>query len=242
MPGKKDSEGNWTERRFCVDFRKINSRTEQDRYQPQLAEELFADVGGAKFFSKLDLRAGFHQIPFTPEIQQVTAFWWGSKLFCYKRMPFGLKNATAAFQRIVDYELGRRELTHCSRAFVDDIIIFSDTIEEHIQHVADVITCLKDCGLRAHPDKSIFGADAVEYLGHMVSKSGLTPTEAKIASVREMKSPSNVSEIRSAMGFMNYLRCYVPNFSAIAQPINKLLGKGVAWDWGEEQEKAFNQL
>ena len=101
---------------------------------------------------------------------------------------------------------------------------------------------LANVNLRAHPDKSIFGADKLEYLGHNISAAGLTPHEAKVAAIRQLRAPTNVSELRSLLGFINYYRCYVPDFSRKAQPLNKLLAKDVPWQWGPEQQAAVNAL
>ena len=239
MPGKKDSEGNITDRRFCINYKRINDHTEPDKYVMPLPEEIFQRMHDARVFSVADLRAGFHQIPLTERSKPLTAFWQGSELNQYERMPFGLRNATAIFQRRVDYELEKAGLSGVACAFVDDIIIYSRNMEEHIGHVKAVLECLERCGFRAHPDKSLFGADAVPYLGHMVTLEGLKPHEAKVAAMVQLPTPKNVDEMRSQLGLFGYYRCYVPDFSKHAQPLYGLLKKGVKFQWGEEQEQAY---
>jgi RNase H-like domain found in reverse transcriptase/Reverse transcriptase (RNA-dependent DNA polymerase)/Integrase zinc binding domain/PHD-finger/Integrase core domain len=242
LPAKRDSQGNWTERRFCVDFRPLNKVTIQDRYGLHRADDLFDRLGGAKYFSKIDLRSGFHQIPIAEEDQPKTAFWVGNKLYMYCRMSMGLTNSPSAFSRILDTEIASNGLQDHCICFIDDLLIYSNSADEHAQHVARVLDMLSGCGLKAHPEKSVFGAAVVEYLGHNVSQHGLTPAEAKVLAIRELRVPTNVSELRQVLGFMNYYRGYVPNYSAIQAPLNSLLQKGVPWQWTAIHQAAYDKL
>jgi hypothetical protein len=129
--------------------------------------------------------------------------------------------------KVMQYQISKASLGHCCLSF-NDLAIHSRTAEEHIEHVAAVLDMLYGCGLRVHPEKSVFGAAVVSYLGHAVSESGLTPQEAKIKAVKEMKAPLNQSDLRTVLGFLSYYKCYVPDFSSMAQPLNSLLaGKAV---------------
>ena len=242
MPAKKDPEGNWTDKRFAIDLRGVNDLTVPDGYKPPLPENIFRDIKGSTIHSHLDLRAAFFQLPIHPKSQHITAFWWHHKLYQFTRMPNGLKNATSIWQRIIDQELERAGLAHCARAFVDDILISSRSMEEHLEHIAAVLECLIACGLRVHPAKSVFATDKVEYLGHLVTMNGLEPLAAKVAAMAQLPSPRNVSELRSCLGLLSYYRCYIPNFSKIAKPLNDLLKKGVKYEWGAEHQHAFDAL
>lgn len=155
-PAKKDAQGNWTDSRFCVDFRNLNRHTRPDNYRPPLPEQLFNSLGQPRFLTTTDLRSGFHQLCMAPESVSMTAFWWRRRLFAYKRMPFGLRNATAEFQRVVDRELAAAGLSHCAKVFVDDLLIHSDSFAEHLKHVEAVLQCLERVGLRIHPAKTCF--------------------------------------------------------------------------------------
>jgi site-specific DNA-cytosine methylase len=241
-PAKKDAEGNWTDRRFCVDFRRANEHTPQDRYGLHLPDDLFRSFGDDHIFSKLDLRSGFHQIPIAPDDCCKTSFWWGNKLYMYLRMPFGAKNASAKFQRIMDFEIGRAGLAGRAKSFIDDVMVHSANPEAHIRDVAQVLDMLHSVGLRAHPDKSLFGTDVVEYLGHNVSRGGLTPMAARVLAITALRPPTNVSELRSLMGFIGYYRDYVPNYSAIAHPIRLLTKLQQPWEWGPLQDAALDKL
>lgn len=244
MPCKKDASGQYTDHRFCVDYRGANAAMESDNYPTPLPEELFQSLGQRRFFSVIDMRAGFHQLPLHPESQEVTAFWWGSELYCYNRLPFGIKVATAAFQRVMDRELSRAGLGDVARAFVDDVIIASHTADDHIRDVKATLEALAKVGLRAHPDKSIFMADAVEYLGHLVTMEGLQPSAAKIRAIAALPKPQTKEEVRAALGLLNYYRCYIQAYARIAQPLysftqaagpSKLV-------WSAEQDQAWAQL
>ncbi|PNH01097.1 Retrovirus-related Pol polyprotein from transposon [Tetrabaena socialis] len=215
--------GLWTQHRMAQDYRSVNAHTPQDQYGLHRPEEIFQQVGKAKLFSKLDLRQGFLQIPTSEKDQAKTAFWVGNKLVCYNRMPYGLKNASAKFQRVMDYEISKAKLDHCAISFIDDVLIWSDT--QHEKDVATVLDMLHSCGLRAHPDKSIFAADVIEYLGHNLSTFGISPHQAKVAAIMGLQPPKNVSELRTQLGFINYYRCYCPQMSRIASDLNKLLKK-----------------
>jgi hypothetical protein len=242
IPAKKDVNGQWTDRRFCVDYRRINTVTKADNYGMHMADQLFQAVGSSNFFSKVDLRSGFHQIPIYERDQVKTSFWWNNKLYVYTKCPYGLKCCPAFFQRVMDFEICAAGLQDFALSFIDDLLIHSLTASDHIKHVTAVLDMLHNCGLRAHPEKSIFGACVVEYLGHNISRYGLTPHEAKVSAIAGLRTPSNVSELRSVLGFLNYYRCYIPHYSSIAAPLNVLLQLNVTWKWGPDQLSAFQQL
>lgn len=239
---RDEATGLWTAARMAQDYRPLNKVTQGDKYGLHRPEEIFQRVGKARFFSKLDMRQGFLQIPIHEEDQGKTAFWCGNRIIAYTRMPYGLKNASAAFQRRMDHELRRAGLDHCAISFIDDVLIATETAEEHVIAVGKVLDALSACGLRAHPDKSIFGADVVEYLGHNLSTFGISPHHAKVAAILALSPPKNVSELRTQLGFINYYRCYIPRMSELASPLNHLLKQGVPWRWGPEQEEAHRTI
>ena len=239
---KKDAEGNWSDSRYCVNYIPLNEASKRDAYIMQNPEDLFQRIGSATVFSKVDLRSGFHQIPVGLEDQSKLAFWWGQELWTYKRMPYGVKNGPAKFQRIMDAEIMQAGLTHCCFAFIDDLFIYSSSPEQHVIDVDAVLNMLYQVGLRAHPDKSIFGTAVVEYLGHNVSPYGLSPSEVKVAAIRRMKPPGDLQALQSLLGFFGYYRCYVPDYSVIASPLTALLSKKVAFVWGPEQQAALDRL
>jgi hypothetical protein len=242
LAAKKDANGVWSERRFCIDYRAANACTIPDRYNLHRPEDIFAMASQAKIFSKLDLRAGFHQLPIARESQPATAFWWGNELWCYTRTAFGSRNSPAYFQRVMDHELHKSGCSAFAVAYIDDVLIFSSSPEEHIKHVGQVLRALHSCGLRAHPDKSVFGSHCIEFLGHNLSHEGISPHEVKVKAIAELRVPTNLDELRSALGFLSYYRCYLPRFSQIARPLTHMMGKGVPFNMGPTEIAAFEAL
>ena len=242
LPAKKDADGNYTDRRFCIDYRDLNAITEPDRYGMHRPDEIFRDIAGNRYFTKMDLRSGFHQIPVAPLDQPKTSFWWKNQIWMWTRMPFGARNATAHFQRVLDAEIAKSGLQNHVASFVDDLLIYSPTADDHVRHLEQVLAMLEGCGLKAHPDKTVICASTIEFLGHNISADGLQPNEAKVMAIRALQPPSDVSGLRSILGFIGYYRCYIPNFSKIASPLNQLLRKGAAWKWEAPQQTAFDTL
>jgi site-specific DNA-cytosine methylase len=249
LAAKRAPDGTWSDKRFCVNFIPINKHTELDRYGSHRAEDLFHKVTSAKYLTALDLRSGFHQIPIAESDRCKAAFWWVSarnqppKLLAYQRMPFGLKNAPAKFQRVMDSELTASGCAEFAFAYIDDLLIASDSWEEHVIHVDKVLRMLISCDLRIHPDKSVFGTNIVEYLGHnVVGEHGITMNDAKVGAIKVLPNPTNVSELRSILGFLSYYRHFIPGFSSLAAPMTELLQKDKPWRWGPEQQQAYDHL
>jgi len=163
MPAKKDPDGNYTDMRMCKDYRRLNEATVPDRYGMHYPEDLFRSCAGSTIFSKLDCRSGFLQLPIAPDDQPKSAFWWRNVLHMYKRVPFGVRNGPSHFQKVVDREIAKAGLGYCAISYIDDIIIHSTCPRQHIADSVAVLKMLHSCGMRAHPDKSIFGASVLEY-------------------------------------------------------------------------------
>jgi site-specific DNA-cytosine methylase len=239
-PKKNPETGEMTDFRFAIDFRPINAATKVDPYCMPHPEEIHQRMmNKARIFSKIDCRAGFMQIPVALGDRDKLTFWCGTELYRFKRMPFGVVGATAFFQRVMDSAIREAGLTHCCVAFVDDILVWSDTPEEHLQHLQKLFRCLEENGLRAHPDKSVFACEQLEYLGHNISAYGMSPNEAKIRAFMEMKPPRNVAELRSLLGGLGYYRGYVPNYSRLMQPLTRMLAKDSKEEWGPAQDAAL---
>ena len=236
-------DGQYTDVRLCYNYRPQNELTMDQHTHYPIAEDLFREIGDCKFFSKIDLRSGFYQIPVQEDCKDLTGFWWGTNLYRFNRMPFGLKQSPATFQRVMDLELGRAGLLGCAKVFLDDILIHSSTFEEHLRHIELVLQCLLSCGLRAHPEKSSFLSDAMEFLGFDVSNFGLTPQVAKVKALLDMPHPTNLEELRCALGKLRYYGCFCDNFSARARPMLDLLKGGARWEWDPAtQGAAFDDI
>eukprot|EP00882_Tetradesmus_deserticola_P009095 GHRQ01009596.1.p1 GENE.GHRQ01009596.1~~GHRQ01009596.1.p1 ORF type:complete len:1011 (+),score=322.97 GHRQ01009596.1:38-3070(+) len=184
LAAKKDAiTGEWSQKRLCQDYRKLNIAMVADTYTPPLPEDIFASAAHCSVFSSLDMRSGFHQLKLSDESKQTTAFWWGRRLMAYNRLSFGTKNATAIYQRVMDEVLRAGGCDTFAVAYVDDVLIMSTDMAAHAGHVAKVLDCLYEAGLRVHPEKSVFGASEIEFLGHMITPNGLTPTKAKTTAI-----------------------------------------------------------
>ena len=242
FPAKKDENGEWTVKRLCQDYREHNKLTRIDPYPIPRQDELMERVGKARYFSKVDLKSGYWQMMVHPEDQHKTTFRWGNETWQFTRLPMGLKNAVAYFQKVMNYEIRKRGLGHFVDCYLDDILIFSETMEEHLQHIQQVLDMLAEVGLRAHPSKSVFLADSVEFLGHNISRHGMSPSEAKVKAIREMATPTSVQQLQTALGLFTYYHDYSPNFSVIAQPLYDLTQKNIRWVWTLAHQQAYDTL
>jgi len=232
MLAKKDVHGNYIDRQMCGDYRPINRLTKFDKYamMPTL-EEIFNVMGHARVFSTLDIRTGYHQLSIREEDKAKITFWGVNShgkdcLYQWKFLPFGLKNAPVEFQRVMDRILAGLDFVRC---YIDDIVVYNDTVEEHQIHLQIV---LKAHGLRLHPRKCKFFQESVEYLGHVIYPGGLGVQQAKVEAIARIPRPMDVSRVRTFMGLTNYYRKYVKGFSAMAKPLNMLLDR--EWQWGDE--------
>ncbi|XP_076660824.1 uncharacterized protein LOC143364275 [Halictus rubicundus] len=240
VPKKADASGKqkW---RIVIDFRKLNELTDQDAYPLPDIDDILSQLGNAKFFSALDLSSGFHQIPMDPDSKKYTAFSTPQGHFHYNRMPFGLKNAPATFQRMMDTALRGLVNKHCF-VYLDDIIIFGDTIGKHNENLAMVLQRLRELGLKIQPDKCEFLKPELEYLGHLVTAEGVKPNPKKILAVERFKVPTTPTEIKSFLGLSGYYRKFIRNFSKIAKPLTDLTQKDVPFHWTDKQQNSFETL
>jgi len=235
---KKKGKNQW---RLCVDFRKLNALTVPDVYALPDIWEIFDCLGGAIIFTTLDLFAGYHQILMDEESVNLTCFTTKFGNFVYKVMPFGLTGAPATFQREMNRILFDL-LGKCVFVFLDDILIFSRSVEEHIVHLNQVLAIFRMHKVKINIKKCSFFKEEVEVLGHVVSKDGLKTMKSKTQAVEDWVQPKDVSELRSFLGSVGYYRKFIKNFSALAAPLNKLLRKNIVYIWAEEQENSFNKL
>ena len=154
-------------------------------------------------------------------------------------VPFGLKNAPPYFQRRMDEVLRGLPFVRC---YIDDIVVWSNNLEEHLQHLEQIFQRLREAGLKVHPGKCVFAADSIDFLGHLISAGKLEPQTDKLAAVRDLPAPTDLSGLRAALGLFSYYRKFVASFSTIAFPLNSLLKKDRPWVWGEAQAAAFLEL
>jgi hypothetical protein len=242
MPAKKAPDGTWSDRRFCVDLRKHNERCVIDKYSVPLPEDLFRRTQGKKWLSKLDCRSGFFNLVLSEESRKLLTFTFDGKLYAFNRLPFGHVNATAYFQKVMQYEIDQAGLTDSCLVYVDDVLVVSDTFEEHMEQLQRLLRRFAEVGMRCHPSKTILAGDSMPYLGHVVSADGMRPDEAKVAAIQALPEPTTADQVRSVMGIIGFYRGYVPAFSKIAKPLNSLLKKGSVFEWGKEHAEAYQQI
>ena len=227
--------------RLCMDYRGLNKITRKDRYPLPLVTDLLDAPGKARIYTKIDLRHAYNLVRIAPGDEWKTAFRTRYGSFEWRVMPFGLSNAPAAFQRFVN-EIFSDMLDVCVVVYLDDILIYSDNPEEHRKHVREVLRRLRKHQLFARADKCEFHADSVEYLGYILSSEGLTMAQDKIRTVLEWPEPRKVRDIQSFLGFANFYRRFIANYSETVLPLTRLTRKSVPWDFTEDCRKAFNAL
>lgn len=227
--------------RLCVDYRGLNRVTVRDRYPLPLVGELLDRLSTARFFSKIDLRNAYHQIRIAEGDEWKTAFKTRYGLYEYRVMPFGLTNAPASFQHLVNATF-HDMVDKYVIAYLDDIMIYSDTREEHTQHVKNVLQRLRESKLFTKPEKCEFYSDRVDFLGYSITKEGISMDIEKISSISKWPTPNSVTQVRSFLGFANFYRHFIKNYSKLALPLTDLTRKGDTFQWTRQAEEAFQEL
>jgi len=227
--------------RFCVDYRKLNSVTRRDGYPLPRIDELLDMFGRSKYFSTLDLASGYWQVAMEATDQAKTAFITSQGLYEFKVMPFGLTNAPATFQRLMN-KVFKEEIGQFVAVYLDDIIIFSSTFEEHLRHLEHIFEKLKEAGLKLGKDKCEFCKLELAFLGHIVSGQGISPDPSKIDKVKNFPIPKNTTELRGFLGLASYYRKFMQEFSIKAAPLHVLLRKETPFEWTSSQQEAFEHL
>ena len=227
--------------RFCIDYRQLNSLTVKDSYPLPRIDTCLDALGGAKFFSTLDLRQGYWQVENDPETADKTSFVTRKGSFRFKVLPFGLSNAPAIFQRLMN--LVMRGLTwEACLVFLDDIVVMSTTFEQHLERLKAVFGRLKSANLKLKPSKCKLFQLRVKFLGSIVSADGIEPDPDKIKAITEWPIPTTLTELRAFVGLASYYRRHVEGFSNIAKPLSDLTRKGRPFIWGPDQQAAFETL
>ena len=229
--------------RFCTDYRKLNLVTEFDSEPLPDIDAIFAKVGKAKYFSKIDLSKGFWQINMRESDRPKTAFSTPQGQFQWKRMPFGMKNASAVFSRMMRKllkNINRRDVHN----FLDDIIIATESWQEHVKAVKTVLEQLKMAGVTAKPSKCYFGFAVLPFLGHQVGSGSIQPEADKVQKIKAAQKPRTKKELRSFLGLAGYYRKFVPNYAMIAAPLTDLTKKNQPEKliWNDASEQAFKTL
>ena len=225
--------------RLCVDYRRINACTIIDCHPIPSVDELFSKVRDARYFSKIDLKTAYHQVTIDPDSRNLTAFSTHVGLFRYKRMPYGLANAPAAFTRIL-----QQALQSCSNliSYFDDILVFAPTKQEHDKHLQNLRSTLKAHNFEINEDKSQYGVQTIEFLGRQLSAEGIKPPPAATRAIQNCPCPTTKAELRSFLGMAGYFRCFIQHFATLATPLTRLLQEGIPFQFAANEQRAFQQL
>ena len=227
--------------RFCIDYRRLNSITKKISYPLEHIDDILASLGQCKYFSSLDLKSGYYQIGMAEQDKEKTAFVSHRGLFEFNVLSFGLCNGPAKFSQLMSIVLNGIKNEYAI-AYLDDVIVFSKTFDEHLIHLQDVLDRLRKANLRLKLAKCSFLKPELLYLGHIVNADGIKPNPEKVEVMRKMQPPTNVKGVRSFIGMTSYYRRFIPNYSQTADPLIKLTRKYATFEWTDECQKAFETL
>jgi len=227
--------------RLCVDFHRLNRITKKDRYPLSLISNLLDSPRKACIYTKIDLRHAYYLVCIAEGDKWKTAFCTRYGAFEWSVMLFGLTNALAAFQRFMN-DVFSNLLDVCIVIYLDNILIYSDNITQHQSHVKEVLKRLRKAGLYVKAKKCKFHSDSVEYLGYVLSPSGLTMSDTKVKTIQEWPEPKKVKNIQFFLGFTNFYRCFIFNYSDIVIPLTHLTRKNTLWNFDDDCRIAFNTL
>jgi hypothetical protein len=228
-------------RRMCIDYQALNEVTIKNKYPLPRIEDMFDQLRGASVFSKIDLRLGYHQLRIRPSDTPKTTFIAKYGLYEFTVMSFGLTNAPAFFMNLMN-SVFMDYLNKFVVVFIDDILIYSQSEEEHVDHLKMVLQRLREHQLYAKLSKCEFWIDEVLFLGHITNKDGLVVDPKKVAGILNWKAPTNARGIKSFIGMAGYYRRFIEGFSKIAKPMTVLLGNKVEFKWTQKCQEAFEAL
>ena len=227
--------------RFCIDYKKLNDVTVKDSYPLPRIADCLDSLSTGRYFSAFDLRSGYFQVMMEEEDRQKTSFVTRSGLYQFEVMPFGVTNGPATFQRLMDLTMSGLNYQICL-VYLDDIILMSATVEEHLERLKLILDRLRSAGLKLKPSKCKLLQKTISFLGHVVSKNGVATDPEKVQAVADWPVPTNVTEVRSFLGLCSYYRRFVRDFACVAGPLHALTGKYAKFEWNEECDRSFLEL
>ena len=226
---------------FCIDYRKVNAVTRKDAYPLPRIDDTLDTLSGSQWFSTLDLISGYWQVEVDPQDKPKTAFTTPEGLFKFNVMPFGLCNAPATFQRLINMVLAGLQWTNCL-VYLDDVIVMGRTFEEHLRNLAAVFDRLQEANLKLQPQKCIFAKKQVSFLGHIVSPAGIAADPEKTAKVANWPLPQTSREVQQFLGLASYYRRFIKDFAKITKPLHRLTERTSTFKWSQECTQSFEEL
>ncbi|GFX88050.1 retrovirus-related Pol polyprotein from transposon opus [Trichonephila clavipes] len=227
--------------RFAIDYRKLNGITKYPRYPLPVIDDLLTNIPHTNVMSTLDLRSGYFQLAISPRDIEKTAFITRNGTFAFLRMPFGLSGAAPNFQRAIDIIL-QPVIGRFVSVYMDDVIITSPSFKDHLDHLTQVFTLLRDAGLTLNKEKCHFARDKLKYLGLIISKEGIETYNKKIRAITEMKPPKNNREVSKFLGMTGWYQKFIPRYADICEPLYQLKKKGTKFNWSGEAQDSFDQI
>lgn len=225
--------------RFCIDFRKVNAVTKTDVFPIPRLEDCIDRIGKAQFVSKLDLLKGYWQVPLSEQAKEVSAFVTPHGLYRCLTLPFGMKNAPASFQRLMNQVTSGLENVV---TYIDDVVTYSFSWADHLGHLSQLFDRLEGAGLVVNLPKCELGKGRVTYLGHQVGYGAVLPKAAKVQAILDFPAPRTRQQLMRILGMCGFYRKFVPNFAAVTAPLPNLLRKGMRYVWTEECQVALDQV
>ena len=227
--------------RFCVDYRKLNALTKKDRYPLPLIEETLARIAGCRYLTKIDIIAAFNSLRMHPDSEALTTFITSMGAYLYKVMPFGLTNGPASWQHYIN-DILFEYLNDFAQAYMDDILIYSKSLKKHEEHVRKVLSRLREAGLYVDIDKCDFHVQETAFLGVIVSTQGIKMDPRKVQVILDWTRPTTLKQVQSFIGFCNFYRRFIRNFSHITKPLHKLAQKDFKFEWTSACQTAFDEM
>jgi len=229
--------------RLCADYRALNEVTKKDRHPLPLINEALDRLGGAKYFTKLDIKDAYHNIRVREGDEWKTPFSTKLGTYEYLVMPFGLCNAPAAFQQWIN-EVLMEHIDMCCIVYLDDVLIYLNTIQQHRKDFSNILEAIRKSGMKVKPSKCQFHQSETEYLVFIIGQEGVKTDPVKTPAIWDLTTPKKIKEIQCFLGFCNFYRRFIEGFSRTAKPLyartkRECIGN---WEWGEKEQQAFNEL
>ena len=225
--------------RICVDLKPLNQSVLCKAHPLPKVDDTLAQLTNVKVFSKLDANSGFWQIPLAEKSRHLTTFLTPFGRLCFNKMPFGISSAPEHFQKRMNEILSGLPGVVC---LIDDVLVHGSTQEEHDKHLQVALEHIQSAGATLNKEKCEFGKITIKLLGHIITPEGISPDPSKTTAVKNMKQPSNVSELRHFLGLVNQLGKFSSNIADLTKPLRELLSSNNAWIWGPSQTDAFNKV